>query len=352
MKVNFNNYNVIFKILKIITLLVIILLSYLVFYYNLINNRSIMIIKNNNIQELKKEINRDYNNIKKYLWKDISTKDCENIFLLNTSNYIEFKSITNKESIFLKKKSNYIRNNIKKLKTQCLHLYKVNLIKLNIKNKILNKKLIQKENIIKNKDLIIKNIPIIKKENIIYWKNNKKQFLEKKIKLPIQKKNSNTCVIDNLALILENKYWFKIKKDKIYKTLNKKNWEYWHSGYFLINKTWGHFIEKKGYQDFKILRKDLNIETKTWSDIIDFQKNLKKWDLLLFEIPMEIIYPNIKKFKGSNIYHAITVFSYNTKNNAIEYYNSLNWKFETLNFNKIKYNDKYLKYPFRKVNSI
>jgi len=327
-------------------------------YYNAYSLNKIIVKEKNNFEiALKKEIIINKLKIKKFEKKEnLTVEDCNKIFLLN-----EIIPINLKSNSFLQAKLENINNDIKNLKTKCLKKNKINFIRLKIKNKQLkNLKEILKEKenwkqqikIKKNNNLNTKNN--FEKENIlknnkIFWVENKKNFFYHKYELPIQKKNSNTCVIDNLWMLIQNKFWLKINKKEIYKKIWKQNWDYWHTWYFIINETGWHFIEKEWFNDFKILEQKSKIKTETSSSIDDLKYFLYKKEIVLMEVPMEIIYPKIKKFKNSNIFHAITIFSLNSEKNQIEYYNSLNWKFEKLDFEKIKLNEKYLKYPFRKI---
>ena len=221
----------------------------------------------------------------------------------------------------------------------------------------------------------------IKSDKLISEKKNIHHITKIKdlsnISIIIQKRNSNTCVIDNLWMMIEYEQDRKIDKTKIYTSMGKKIGDFWHTWLFSIWQYGGNFrevdkdsllydrIEKKyvytkyiqynkskhdkipEYKDFKKLYEYTNIKTADSSNIWYMKWVLRNNKMVLLEVPMSIIYPNEKKWINSNIFHAITVTDYHEDTNTISYINTLNWKIEELDFNLITYDKSYLKYPFR-----
>lgn len=271
----------------------------------------------------------------------------------------------------------------------CTRLFKVDLKELRnfettniLKDETINKfeKLIYKCKVLQ-KEKIKKRIEEVKKKKV--EESKKEEVTDESIKSEYnysiiqQKKWENTCVIDNLWIIIEYEVWKKINKKEIYNRLDKKIWDFWSTGLYSVNQYWWTFLEinknellfKKDTQEYILKSKVKNITSnyKELWEYKDFQKlysttNIKTWltpsiwymtEILknhkfgLIEIPMEVLYPNDSKWKNSNIFHAITVIKYDENSNLITYINTLTWKEEKISLDLLKYNKTYLRYPFR-----
>lgn len=193
-----------------------------------------------------------------------------------------------------------------------------------------------------------------------------------------QGRNTNTCVIDNLSLLTEFEYWKRLDKKRIYEKIGKKSGQFWYSGLFAINQYGGTFSpvkentlwfdkdtetifylsEKEKHKNWELVE-----ERRDWEKLEE-QTGLKTglspsiWYLIevlntkkpvLMELPMSVLYPEDPKWANSSIYHAISVFQYNKDTNELIYSNTLTNKIETISLDKVKYNETYLKYPFRYV---
>lgn len=210
--------------------------------------------------------------------------------------------------------------------------------------------------------------------------------LDKKVRLEIlekiptyqQGRNTNTCVIDNLSLVTQYEFGKTLDKKKIYQKLNKQVGDFWYSWLFAVNEygwtfspvkentlwldletdTVFYLSEKSKYKNFEVIeeRRDwekLEEQTglKTWlsPNVWYLTEILKSKHAVLIEVPMSVLYPDDKKWENSKIFHAISVFSYNKETNELVYSNTLTGKVEFLNLDKLKYNENYLKYPFRYI---
>lgn len=256
---------------------------------------------------------------------------------------------------------------------------------LKIKAKIYKKSLEKEKTIKKEQEKFIAEQLVFawfswKKENINYFKDNLIEFnIQNKFPLYKQKYLENTCVIDNIWQIIKYQYWKEINKELIYNFLWKKKWEFWNDWIYLIWKEWEWYLtsyEKweyiKNKNTWKITKiwnikaneLDLNkYEVVKWAN--DIQKLFKYWIEtknnntfwglklvldnklpVLMEVPMNILW-----YKQTNIWHAITIISYNEKEKNFNFLNTLTWRIEKIKLSKLisSKNPEYLKYSYTQI---
>jgi len=260
--------------------------------------------------------------------------------------------------IFNKEESLSKKEDIQNLYIEC-SILEEELKKTNIKE---NKAITSKD----SRDIEIREISLEpEKRNIILYKQNK---------------NENTCVIDNLSVALEYETWIKLNKSEIYKKMNKNIWEFWNGWLYGIGEYWGFLqeisewdvieFEGENYstksQTGKLLLKE-NANIKRISEARDYTKfqevswyslgktpnieyailMLKSKKALVMEIPMKVLYKN-SWYEKTNLFHAITIYSFDDKTKDFTFLNTLSWKLEKINLKEIEWeeNKSYSKYLF------
>lgn len=173
---------------------------------------------------------------------------------------------------------------------------------------------------------------------------SKKGFITKSYKIPssvpIQKYNENTCVVNTLTTIMKYQYGKNLNRNALYKWISKKIWDYWMSEYYHYD--WFENIWKHEW-DYKKLA-SLWIYSEYITSTIEINNKLNNWQIALFEWPIEI-FSKDPKWIGSNIYHAVAVFS--IEDNIITYSDSLDWNIKKMDISKF-INDKWHSiHPFR-----
>lgn len=157
-------------------------------------------------------------------------------------------------------------------------------------------------------------------------------FTKKTYSIPksthIQKFRENTCVVDTLYTIMNLQYGKELDKTLLYERLWKKIWDYWQSEYYHYNgvEKWGH-----SNGDYRKLAQ-LGIFSEYSQDIVDVEKRLKNGEIALFEAPITQ-FSNDGKWKGTNIYHAVTLFE--IENGLITYADTLDWMVKTIPLSNI-----------------
>lgn len=176
-------------------------------------------------------------------------------------------------------------------------------------------------------------------------------------KLPIQKKDSNTCVLENLSFITNQLIDKKINIDLVYKDMNKNIWDYWKSWQLVESSIWYKWRDVDGSKDYTIFSEITGIKLKESSLAFNLKKLIKEEEgFATIDLPMYLI-DNNKKWleeKNKNIYHSITILHYNNNDDTFEFLNTLTGNIEILDAKKIYYDEKgrYLKYPFKYIDNI
>lgn len=185
-----------------------------------------------------------------------------------------------------------------------------------------------------------------------------------------QKKDENTCVIDNLSIALEYETWKKLDKKEIYSKMWKKVWEFWKGWLYWIWK-YGWFMleidepnsilefDNKYYETKSLTGQNIINSWKSFNyvgirrDYVLFQEvswyklwrtpnieyaiwMMNAWKPVVMEVPMSLLYDG---YADSNLFHAITLYRFDEKTKEFIYLNTLSWKIERLPLSKIEYPD-------------
>lgn len=230
---------------------------------------------------------------------------------------------------------------------------KVRAIPLNIQDK--NKYIKEREELEKHLDITDKIVSKNAKlkdldEYFIYYNNIRndidnyskaEKYLDKAIEkgfftkkynrpssVPIQQYKANTCVVNTLSTIMKYQYWKSLNEENLYRLINKENWDYWMSEYFHYD-----WFERRGEQKWDYIKlASLWIYSEYITSMKEVRERLNKWEIALYQWPLEL-FSNSDKWKWSNIYHAVTVFS--IEGNVITYGDSLDGKIKKMDISHL-----------------
>lgn len=227
-------------------------------------------------------------------------------------------------------------------------------------------------------------------EKISIWTTQQKQEVwitittvkqNKEITLtPIKQESTQTCVPDNLKMVLKFTYNQDLNVRKLYTVLHKPYNEFWHIWLYAVNdeygweytpvREWEYYIKKSDgtyisstkltdkdktsnkyipvweYRDFEKLN-ELGIYTEIiWN--VDYMKDIiNDWHPVIMSVPISLLdNSNI----ASTIHHAITIYKYDEQ--YLYYVDTRDGSYKKILLDKVLYNKTRLLYPFIYVTHI